>query len=112
MGPYISVELRRFVYERANACCEYCLIPDVIVFAAFELDHIIAQKHGGKTESANLALSCSLCNKFKGSDLSSIDYESGNLVAFFNPRQDNWHDHFQLSDARILPLTATDRVTE
>ncbi len=26
---YISVALRKQVYERANGCCEYCLIPDV-----------------------------------------------------------------------------------
>src|SRR5579883_3140247 len=35
--------------------------------------HAIAQKHGGPTEAENLALSCALCNKNKGSDIASLD---------------------------------------
>ncbi len=60
---YIPVALRRQVYERAKGCCEYCLIPDLAAFSAHEIDHIIAEKHGGLTEAENLALSCTLCNK-------------------------------------------------
>jgi len=26
---YITAALRQLVYERAQGCCEYCLIPDV-----------------------------------------------------------------------------------
>jgi len=51
------------VYQRAGGCCEYCLIPEAVAFANHEIDHIIAQKHGGPTEADNLALSCVLCNK-------------------------------------------------
>ncbi|MEH1805729.1 HNH endonuclease [Nostoc sp.] len=51
---YIPVALRRQVYERAKACCEYCLIPDVATFAPHEIDHIIAEKHSGRTEAENL----------------------------------------------------------
>ena len=57
----IPVALRQLVYERANAQCEYCLIPESVVFAPHEIDHIIAEKHGGPTEANNLALSCMLC---------------------------------------------------
>ena len=72
-STYIPVALRQFVYERANAQCEYCLIPEDVVFAPHEIDHIIAEKHGGPTEANNLALSCTLCNKYKGSDIASVD---------------------------------------
>ncbi|WP_334838158.1 hypothetical protein [Nostoc sp.] len=41
---YISVALRRQVYERAKACCEYCLIPDVATFAPHEIDHLMKFK--------------------------------------------------------------------
>lgn len=111
MGVYISNELRRLVHERAGGCCEYCLIPETISFSAFEFDHIIGLKHGGSTEEDNLALSCSICNKHKGSDIASIDPETGDIVKLFNPRTERWNDHFNLSLAQIVPLTPTGRAT-
>lgn len=81
MSPtYIPIALRRLVYERAEGCCEYCLMPETAVFATHEIDHILAQKHGGKTEANNLALACALCNKYKGSDLASLDEERALLI--------------------------------
>jgi hypothetical protein len=68
---YIPTALRRLVYERAGGRCEYCLIPDTVVLVAHQVDHIVAEKHGGLTEADNLALACVLCNKHKGSDLMS-----------------------------------------
>jgi hypothetical protein len=112
MSPaYVPAALRRLVYERAGGCCEYCLIPEAVVFATHEIDHIIAQKHGGVTEADNLALACALCNKYKGSDLASLDPETGRLVPLFHPRQHRWADHFQVRSAQFVPLTPTGRVT-
>jgi hypothetical protein len=108
---YINVALRKQVYERASGCCEYCLIPDIVTFAPHEIDHIIAEKHGGLTEPENLALSCTLCNKHKGSDLTSIDPETGEIVPLYHPRQDLWHEHFQIKDAEFTALSAKARVT-
>jgi hypothetical protein len=108
---YISVALRKQVYERAKGCCEYCLIPDVASFSPHEIDHIIAEKHDGRTESENLALSCTLCNKYKGSDLASIDPGTEKIVPLYHPRQNLWHEHFCLSGAEFLPLTPIGRVT-
>lgn len=98
MGTYIPAKLRRLVYELADRRCEYCLIPEIAVLAAHEVDHIISQKHGGSTESENLALSCALCNKRKGSDIASLDEETGDIVALYHPRRERWLDHFQLAD--------------
>jgi hypothetical protein len=108
---YIPVSLRKQVYERSRGCCEYCWTPSIASFAPYEIDHIIAEKHGGLTESENLALSCTLCNKHKGSDLASIDPETGEIIPLYHPRQDLWHEHFQLKDSEIIPLTAKGRVT-
>jgi hypothetical protein len=58
-----------------------------------------------------LALSCALCNKHKGSDLTSIDPETGDIVPLYHPRQENWTDHFRLSAGLLTPLTAIGRVT-
>lgn len=72
----------------------------------------IALKHGGKTVSANLGLACFDCNRFKGSDIASLDPISGELVALFNPRKQTWSEHFRLNSGEIIPLTAVGRATE
>jgi 5-methylcytosine-specific restriction endonuclease McrA len=83
-----------------------------VTFAPRWIDHIVAEKHGGKTEAENLANSCVVCNQRKGSDLSSIDPETGHVVTLFHPRRDRWTDHFRLLGARIQPLTPAGRATE
>jgi hypothetical protein len=108
---YIKASLRKQVYQRAKGCCEYCLIPDIAAFAPHEVDHVIAEKHGGLTKADNLALSCTLCNKHKGSDLTSIDPETGDIVPLYHPRKDQWHEHFQIKDAKLIALSAKARVT-
>jgi hypothetical protein len=78
----------------------------------FVIDHIIAEKHGGETVSHNLCLSCYWCNSYKGSDLSSVDWTSGEeIVPLFNPRKQNWNDHFEVIGTAIRPLTSIGRVT-
>lgn len=108
---HIPATLRRAVQERAGGRCEYCLIPEAFTLAAHEVDHIIAQKHGGLTDDANLALSCVLCNQRKGSDISSIDPESGRVEPLFHPRRQRWHDHFEIEGVLFRGRTPTGRVT-
>ena len=108
----ISASLRREVRERARERCEYCLVAESQVFFPHEPDHLIARKHGGKTLSENLALACFDCNRFRGSNIASIDGVTQELVGLFNPRTQRWSEHFRLQGGRILPLTATGRVTE
>lgn len=113
-GTYISPQLRRAVIKRAGDCCEYCRISQADQFFAFEIDHIIAEKHGGQTLIENLCLSCPDCNTFKGSDIASIDWEAGEtLTRLYNPRQDAWDAHFRIDVAtgRIEAQTAVGRVT-
>ncbi len=68
-------------------------------------------KHGGAAETDNLALACSYCNRFKGSNPGSFDPATGQLVPFYHPRQQQWADHFRLEGARIVPMTPEGRVT-
>lgn len=93
---YIPAELRRQVVARAGELCEYCLIAEDDTFYGCEVDHIISEKHGGRTDFENLALACVCCNQAKGSDIGSIRWESQEFVRFFNPRTDCWADHFEL----------------
>ena len=74
-----------------------------------EIEHIISLKHGRTNEIINLALACSYCNRFKGSDVGSIF--RGDFIRFFNPRKDIWAEHFVLNDAVIQPLTPVGEVT-
>lgn len=108
---YIPAALRQLVIERADGRCEYCLYPQHASMLAFEMEHIVAEKHGGVTEADNLALACPFCNRAKGADLGSLDPETGGLVAFYNPRTQVWTEHFELRGAEIRPLTAHGRVT-
>lgn len=108
----IPEPVRRFVIRRAGNCCEYCLVSQEDSSFPHEVDHAIAQKHRGQTIEANLCYSCMVCNRHKGSDIASIDEESGHIVALFNPRLDRWADHFRLEGAKIVPLTPVGRVTE
>ncbi|WP_308796258.1 HNH endonuclease signature motif containing protein [Tolypothrix sp. FACHB-123] len=71
-SPYISVELRRLVIDRADSLCEYCLFPGTDGLM-FQVDHIISVKHGGSTTADNLCYACIFCNLQKGSDLGSIN---------------------------------------
>ena len=66
---YISVALRQLVRDRAQITCEYCLMPEIAVLVPHEVDHVIAEKHGGQTIADNLALACTLCNKYEGQRL-------------------------------------------
>lgn len=108
---YISVELRRIVVNRAGNCCEYCLLSQTDCFFSLEVDHIIPEKHGGLTESDNLALSCPDCNAHKGSDIASFDPDTGALTILFHPRTHIWGEHFTLAGASVVPRSPIGRVT-
>jgi hypothetical protein len=82
-----------------------------MTWAAHTIDHIIAEKHGGSTVADNLALACTLCNSRKGSDLASIDEQTGLIEPLFHPRRDRWSDHFQLERGCIESRTAVGRAT-
>jgi 5-methylcytosine-specific restriction endonuclease McrA len=113
VSEYVPAATRRRIRDRVNGCCEYCLIHEDDVLLPHEPDHIIATKHRGTTDDGNLAWTCFVCNRGKGSDLSSIDIETGKLIPLFNPRTDRWSEHFRLDrDGRIVPLTDVGRVTE
>lgn len=103
--------LRNRVKQRANHCCEYCLISDSTGFYPHEVDHIIAVKHSGETTFDNLAFACWRCNRHKGSDLASVDPATKAIVLLFHPRQHIWSEHFQLDGVHIVGVTTIGRAT-
>ena len=106
-----SKKLRQLVIARADDRCEYCLMPQAFVASTHQVDHVIAEKHGGKTESENLALSCMLCNLRKAADIASLDPDSGKLTPLFHPREMAWKEHFSLVESKIVGLTPVGQTT-
>jgi hypothetical protein len=107
----VNRELARAVHERAAECCEYCRIPQFALPLPFQIDHIIAEQHGGQTVAENLALSCPHCNRYKGPNIAGVDPKSGQLVPLFHPRTDVWSEHFQFEAERIIGKTPVGRAT-
>jgi hypothetical protein len=108
---YVPATLRRQVIERAGNRCEYCLLPAEVAFFPHEVDHVVAEKHGGATDLDNLALACWRCNRHKGSDLTSFDPETRELSPLFNPRTQIWTEYFAHERERIIGLTPEGRTT-
>lgn len=108
---HIPTALRRLVVKRAGNRCEYCLLPADIAFFPHEVDHVIAEKHGGQTAADNLAFACWRCNRHKGSDLGSFDPQTQTFSLLFNPRRQFWAEHFALQGEQIIGLTPEGRAT-
>ena len=111
MSQNIPDSIRNKVSERANYRCEYCRRLETDSFIRYQIDHIISRKHGGNTSLENLAYSCSICNNAKGSDLSSFIDKGEKIIRLFNPRKDNWSDHFEIEHNLIKGKTDIGEVT-
>jgi hypothetical protein len=107
----ISKAKRLKVAKRARYRCEYCCLHEDDLFLSFELDHIIAIKHGGSDDLENLAYACPHCNQHKGSDLVTVLDDSDEFVPLFNPRVLLWEEHFRVIEGEIIPKTNIGRAT-
>jgi len=102
MSRYISDTLRRLVATRANFRCEYCRVPEIGTFYSLQIDHITSLKHSGETAAENLAYACTLCNRSKGTDLGTRLEKGGAIIPFFNPRRDDWFEHFEADENGVI----------
>jgi hypothetical protein len=103
--------LARLVVARAKGRCEYCGLAQAGQEAKFHIDHVIPVAAGGPTEADNLALACVSCSLRKGARQQAEDPDSLAVVPLFNPRQQDWMDHFRWNGPRVLGLTSTGRAT-
>ena len=101
----------QFIRQRAKNRCEYCRLPQDFSALRFHIEHIVARQHGGTDIPENLALACPECNFHKGTNLSSIDPDTGKPASLFNPRKDLWEEHFVYDGANIRGKTAIGRTT-
>ena len=111
MSRYIPEKLKIKVIHEADNCCEYCLQSNLFSFYPHQIDHIISLKHGGKTELNNLAYACFACNNTKGSDIGTMLLPDRIFIRLYNPRIDNWHDHFEIENGVIYDKTDIAKAT-
>lgn len=103
---------RKLVRERAKNRCEYCRLgQDRQPAFRFHIEHVRPKKHGGTDDESNLALACRYCNLHKASNLSGVDEATNAIVQLFNPRTDNWGEHFVFQGAFIAGQTPVGRAT-
>jgi 5-methylcytosine-specific restriction endonuclease McrA len=105
----LSETLRDLVFSRAAGRCEYCQLPSEGQVGRFPVDHILPRTAGGLTEPGNLALACHHCNAHKWSHQMGKDFETGENVFLYHPREQAWDDHFAWSmvpSIRLMGRTA------
>jgi len=110
---YISKKKKLLVRQRAFFCCEYCQSLEDFSPQTFSMEHIIPINLNGNSTLDNLALSCQTCNNHKYNKIEVLDNETQQLIPLFNPRKDNWTDHFQWNEnfTLVLSLTGIGKVT-
>src|SRR5262245_38002722 len=103
--------LRQAVWDRAGGTCEYCHVPLAYDVLPYEVDHIIAEQHGGRTRLSNLAVACAACNKYKGPNVAGVGGPGGRVVRLFHPRRHRWGYPFRWEGPFLVRRTAIGRVT-
>jgi hypothetical protein len=107
----MKIALIELVWQRAHHSCEYCRLPQSHDELPFEIDHIVAEQHGGKTVASNLALACFADNHHKGPNLAGIDRKTRKRAGLFNPRRHRWARHFRWDGPILVGRTAVGRAT-
>ena len=107
----MKIALAEFVRQRACDCCEYGRMPQAYDEIPFEIDHVIAEQHGGKTIASNLALACFADNHHKGPNHSGIDPKTNKRTWLFDPRRHKWDRHFRWYGPILVGRTAIGRTT-
>ncbi len=107
----MDAALERLVRQRANGRCEYCHLPQTGSRVPFEIDHIIARKHNGRSAANNLAVAGVYCNGYKGPCIAGQDPLTGKLTPLFHPRRHKWGYHFRYHGGELRGRTAIGRAT-
>lgn len=110
---YVGQKLRTKISKQAKNRCGYCLGEQQYIFAPLEIEHILPESLGGKTEEENLWLACRFCNGYKGTQTHGVDPLTKKRSKLFNPRRQKWNRHFKLSEDKteIIGKTICGRAT-
>jgi hypothetical protein len=98
----ISSKIQTKVRNTAKNRCGYCLLPQEILMGKLEIEHIVPIAKGGTDEEENLWLSCRDCNSYKSSKIKGFDEETQQEVKLYNPRKQNWNEHFDFDESKTI----------
>lgn len=109
----ITADLRQRIAAQARYRCGYCQTQEVVSGIPLTVEHIIPKARGGSDVEENLWLSCRLCNEAKGVLTEAVDPQTGTTVPLFDPRGQDWAEHFAWDEqsTQILGLTPIGRAT-
>jgi 5-methylcytosine-specific restriction endonuclease McrA len=109
----IPEKLKEKVRKSANYRCGFCLFQEYYSHTTFQIDHIIPISKCGTNNEQNLWLVCEICNRAKSDKLEGFDSATNLTVPIFNPRTQNWDEHFNWSEnyTQIVGKTPIGRVT-
>jgi hypothetical protein len=109
----LSDKTKEKIRKSANNRCGYCLAPQDLVITDLHFDHINPFSKGGAETEDNFWLLCPKCNYAKSDKTDGFDNETKSRALLFNPRTQNWHEHFEWSadGLYIVGKTAIGRVT-
>lgn len=110
---YVSPKKKRFVLERSDRKCEYCLCLIDFIPDPYTIEHIISLGQGGTNDIDNLAIACFGCNLYKQDKITAIDPLTDTKVSLYNPRIDKWKTHFSWNEdfTEIIGLTPIGRAS-
>lgn len=77
------------------------------------IDHILPRAKDGSSAIDNLCYACSWCNSYKWSKTVGIDPQTKVETPLYNPRMQNWNEHFYWSEdgLSVIGLTPIGRAT-
>jgi hypothetical protein len=109
----IPENIKERIRQQAKNRCGYCLSRQDLVPNIFQIDHILALALGGTDDEENFWLLCPKCNLAKSKKTEGFDEKTQSVASLFNPRTQNWQEHFEWSPdgTQIIGKTAIGRVT-
>lgn len=98
MSPTISDDLRQRIRAASGDRCGYCRSPQYLVLGPLEIDHLTPTARGGSDAESNLWLACRMRNNYKSVQIEAPEPTSAQRVPLYNPREQQWSEHFGWSD--------------
>lgn len=113
MSAYIPDGLKAQIEQEDRQRCCYCLTSEANSGISMTFDHIQPRSKGGATSFENVCLACRTCNEYKSNSTTAIDPLTGEMNPLFNPRTQQWSEHFtwSLDATKVEGLTAIGRAT-
>ena len=107
----IPEKLKIKVRRQAKNRCGYCRLPQSLNPSLLEIEHLLATANGGSDSEENLWLACRLCNGYKGIQVEAVDSKTNKSVSIFNPRIQDWNEHFEWRKEKVVGKTPCGRAT-